>query len=92
VIDPTPLVVVHWTDTTNIAEWCTVEEVERFVAGDPSLVSMSFRCRNVGWLLHEDDDCVVVAGRRTDDGRAWGLLERIPRVVVARIERVGQGE
>lgn len=65
--------VVRWEDTTNIAEWSTPEEVAAFAADG------SWICENVGWVVHEDDDCVVVAARRTLDGRHFGLFERIPK-------------
>lgn len=68
------LVVVRWEDTTNIAGWCTPEEITEF-ATDGGWI-----CENVGWLIRDDDECIVLSARRSSDAQQHrGLTERIPR-------------
>lgn len=66
--------VVTWEDTTNIAAWQDAEEIAEFARDG------GWRCQNIGWIVYEDDDCVVVAARRAFDKQAHhGLAERIPK-------------
>lgn len=68
------MVIVTWEDTTNIAAWQTPEEVAEW-AGERGWI-----CQNVGWLVYQDEHCVVIAGRRAmDHQHHLGLAERIPR-------------
>lgn len=83
-----PLVVVEWEDTTNVGNWLNQDELAEFVTDG------SWRCVNVGYLVHEDDDCVVLSARLADDSdRHVGLTERIPkRAIVTRriVEKAGR--
>lgn len=69
------LVVVEWEDSTNIQEWTPLDELASW-AGEGG-----WRVRNVGYLVHEDDECVVLAGRLAADAQPpqAGLYERIPK-------------
>jgi len=75
-----PLVCVEWEDAMNIAVWQPLSEVATWATGD------GFHCRNVGYLAHEDDDCVVLAARFNLDGDVSmvGLAERIPKGMIIR--------
>lgn len=75
---------VWWTDTTNVAGgWHDEDELKEFATNEV------WRCSNVGWLVHEDANCVVLAGRRTNDGKYTGLIERIPKKMIEKREIVG---
>lgn len=79
--DYPPLQVVEWVDATNIATWEPLSDIEKWATGD------GFLCRNVGYLVYEDDNCVVLAARFSPDGKATsiGLFERLPKgMIVAR--------
>lgn len=81
------LYVVRWEDTTNIATWLTPQEVTEFAQGHRWI------CENVGFLVYEDDDCVVVAGRRAnDEGSHSGLVERVPRRSIIKMTRLMEFE
>jgi len=75
-----PLVCVEWEDAMNVAAWQPLSEVQAWATGD------GFLCRNVGYLVHEDDDCVVLAARFNLDGEATqvGLCERLPKATIVR--------
>lgn len=74
------LVMVTWEDTTNVAAWQThADMVEWAQAG-------GWIAHNVGFLVHEDDACVVVAARVVDDEENHvGLAERIPKRSILKI-------
>ena len=75
-----PLMCVEWVDTMNVATWQPLAEVEGWATGG------GFACRNVGYLVFEDDACVVLAGRFNLDGAVSqvGLAERIPKGMIQR--------
>lgn len=66
--------VVTWEDTTNIATWQDRDDIAEFARDG------GWRCQNIGWVVYEDDECIVLAARRAFDKQAHvGLAERIPR-------------
>lgn len=73
-----PLELVEWVDTTNIAVWTNLADIADFARDG------GFQCRNVGYLVHEDDECVVLAARIAiaADPEQVGLFERIPKGVI----------
>lgn len=75
-----PLVMVRWEDATNVAEWTDLDVAQAFDS-----FSFDYRCTNVGYLIRDDDECVVVAARATGDMKAVGLIERIPRGMVLEV-------
>lgn len=78
-----PLVMVEWTDATNIPTWVDLDEIASWA------VDGGFICRNVGYVVHEDDDCIVLAARVALDAEPAqvGLFERLPkRIITARWE------
>ena len=75
------LMLIEWTDTTNIAAWSPLSDVAEFAKDG------AFICRNVGYLVYEDDSCYVLAARvaleRVGEEQV-GLFERIPKGIVIR--------
>lgn len=77
------LVLVTWEDTINIAAWQTPADVAEW-AGEGGWI-----CQNIGWLIHQDDNCVVIAGRRCrDEQHHVGLAERIPRRAILEMNTI----
>jgi hypothetical protein len=72
------LVLVEWVDATNIATWEDLADIPAWAANG------GFICRNVGYLVHEDDNCVVLAARIALDAEPQqaGLFERIPKGII----------
>lgn len=71
------LLKVRWTDATNVAGgWHDADDLAEFATNG------AWECTNTGWLVYEDDKCVVLAGRMTDDGQNVGLIERIPKAAI----------
>ena len=73
------LVLVEWVDSFGCApDWRPLDSCA------PDLLV----CRSVGWLLHEDERCLVVVPHRTDGGavepQGCGDMT-IPRVAVLRV-------
>lgn len=73
-----PLVMVEWIDTTNIATWTDLDDIAGWA------IDGGFVCRNLGYLVHEDDTCVVLAARVAlgAEPAQVGLFERIPKGVI----------
>jgi hypothetical protein len=79
---PYPIVEVVWEDTTNVAEWQSHEEMIAWAT------ESGWIAHNIGYLVYEDRDCVVVAARVVhDEERHVGLAERIPRQAILTINR-----
>lgn len=76
------LVNVYWHDACNIAEWMDDQEIVEEFRDNPS----RWECQSVGWLIYEDEHCIVVAARRGE--KTWGLSERIPKSIVTKIDIV----
>lgn len=79
---------VEWVDTTNIATWEHLDGIAAWAADG------GFVCRNVGYLIHEDDHCVVLAARIAIEAEPAqvGLFERIPKGVITLRWDLTQGE
>jgi hypothetical protein len=75
-----PLLLVEWIDVTNISEWTNLADIPEF-AKDGGYI-----CRNAGYLVYEDDDCIVLAARVAllAEPEQVGLFERIPKSVIRR--------
>jgi hypothetical protein len=73
------LQLVEWIDTTNIATWTDLADVANWAKDG------GFVCRNTGYLVYEDQHCVVLAGRVALDAEPEqvGLFERIPKGVIS---------
>ena len=78
--DYPPLVCIEWEDAMNIATWQDLSEAVEWATGP------GFLCRNVGYLIHEDDQCVVLAARFNIgiDDIQCGLFERLPKGMIVR--------
>lgn len=74
-----PLVEVHWEDATNSGEWCDLEQAQRFDIGD---FNFDWHCVSVGFLIRDDEECVILASRASGEFKSVGLIERIPRGMV----------
>lgn len=73
------LVQISWTDCTNVAGgWHDTDDLREFAQDG------AWKCSNTGWLVYEDSQCYVLAGRMTDDGEQVGLIERIPKAAVTK--------
>lgn len=88
VTDYPPVVLVEWVDTTNIATWTDLDEIADWAA------TGGFVCRNIGYLVHEDPHCVVLAARVAlgSEPQQVGLFERIPSGCVLHMETLAPGE
>lgn len=75
-----PVVAVEWEDTTCMLEWTDLDEAQAFED-----MPFDFRCVNVGWLIRDDDECVVLAAQRTGCTKKVGLYTRIPRGMVLKV-------
>lgn len=74
------LVRVVWHDAhNNQGAWIYGEDELKEFAEDNR-----FQVDQVGWLVHEDKDCIVLAARVAED--AYGQVERIPvRMIDTRV-------
>jgi hypothetical protein len=71
------LLQVSWTDCTNVAGgWHDAADLAELATNGARETS------NTGWLVYEDDKCMILAGRMTDDGAHVGLIERIPKTAI----------
>lgn len=73
-----PVVLVEWEDAVNFGNWADLFDAIEF---DPAN-AVDFHCRSVGYLIRDDDECVVLASRASGQFEQVGLVERIPRGMV----------
>lgn len=73
------LVLIEWEDANHQGAWHTPIQAKEWWENKEN-----YLCRNVGFLLHEDKKCVVVASRLAKDNDV-GMLQRIPRNWVQKI-------
>lgn len=85
--DSPPLVLVEWEDASNVAEWHDREEAAAF-----DQFEFDWHCTNVGYLIRDDDECVVVAARASGCFQQVGLFERIPRGMVKRVVKLREAK
>lgn len=76
------LVKVAWKDTCNIAGWMDKHELVEELVEDPG----RHLCWSVGFLVYEDDDCVILSARAMQNFSMVGLSERIPKGMIYEIE------
>jgi hypothetical protein len=89
-LDQYPVVEIQWLDSMGGGKWSPLEFSEHGIRPDPE----SLRCRSVGWLLHQCEDCVLIVPHFTNlastpDGNGEILL---PRVAIQRITILKQEE
>jgi len=71
-----PLVIVEWTDAGCDSSWQT-----------PGTILTPSKCHTAGWLLHQDDDMLMVAATFTENGD-FNQTMSIPRGMVVKVENV----
>ncbi len=73
-----PLVEVEWVDVTGDVPWLDVDDLGDYAEHHGAL------CRNVGYLVHEDDTCIVLAGRAALSAHPQqvGHTERLPLSII----------
>ena len=70
---------IEWHDAHASAGWHLPEEVDKFIDHERCI------CQEVGWLLSETKNEIVMASRTlkwTKEGSGipeWGLLQKIPK-------------
>lgn len=75
------LVRVTWVDAhNNQGAWMTRDELAEFAADE------AYRVTQVGYKVHEDELCIVLAARLStpspDYGQSFGMCERIPKKLI----------
>lgn len=71
------LFLIEWHDAHSGSGWYNDDEVVKFINKEKCI------CSEVGWLISESKDEIVVACRRMkwkEEGDAeWGMLQKIPK-------------
>ncbi|WP_067891245.1 hypothetical protein [Nocardia vaccinii] len=75
------LVRVTWVDAhNNQGAWMTADELAGFARDE------AYRVTQVGYKVHEDDLCIVLAARlstpSSEYGQSFGMCERIPKKLI----------
>lgn len=69
-----PLVLVEWVDSSRVVDWQPIKDLESSVT----------RCRSVGWVAVDADDCIVIVPHMDDDGWQGCGGMTIPKVAITR--------
>lgn len=68
-----PLIYIEWGDAISNTGWMSVEEAKRWGKEQHWLV------KNIGWLLKETKDYILLAAKYSDENQDYGLLHKIPK-------------
>lgn len=78
------LYLVEWHDAHSESGWKTDKEVDEFIKTDRCFVI------NVGWILNETKDEIIMACRRLkwkeDGSPEWGMMQKIPKAWIKKRE------
>ena len=82
--DVLPVLRVDWIDADSPAgHWLTDDDFQEWVESDTCI------CSTVGFLVHEDDEVLILLQSGHRDGRAGAF--RIPKVaIIRRVEMVAK--
>ena len=78
-VDKKKIYFIEWHDAHADGGWHSPGEVDKFINKEQCI------CQEVGWLLSETKDEIVMASRTlrwtksTDGTPEWGLLQKIPK-------------
>ena len=64
--------IVEWEDAHVEDSWLPFSAVNEFVNAPMFIVT------DVGWILHEDDKCLIMASSK-NNSHQWGTLKKIPK-------------
>lgn len=75
------LIQITWVDAhNNQGSWAHEDELIAFAKDE------AYQVTQVGYLVYEDDLCIVIASRLSkpskDYGQSFGMLERIPKKLI----------
>lgn len=73
------LVLIKWHDACSAVEWHTETDVDSWINDN------GFNCENIGYLIRETKDFVVLAARVSWSDKQYGLLEKLPRKMIDKI-------
>ena len=68
---------VEWDDAYHLTEsWLSVDQIAQAYKEE------RYRVFNVGWLIFEDKDYIILASKRSKDFREWGFVMMIPKGMI----------
>ena len=73
---------IHWLDSTGWNRWQDVDDFLKTEIPDDNMT-----CESIGWIIHEDDDSISIAGSRTAHDQIDGVI-RIPKVAIVGVWEV----
>jgi hypothetical protein len=86
IIENPKLYNVEWQDAHSDSAWLSEKDLKEFINRERCI------CQNIGWLLNETEDEIVIASRRmkwAEDGDTkWGMIQKIPKAWIKKKEIV----
>lgn len=83
-INEPELVYIQWVDAHSDNAWATKQEIDEYCKGKTVI-------HEVGWILSETKDSIVIASQIVDDGDI-GNRTRIPKVWLTKREKLTHGK
>lgn len=76
-IDKSKIYLIEWQDAHANTGWMSDNELENFINQEKCI------CQEVGWLLSENKDEIVIASRTIkylqENECEWGMIQKIPK-------------
>lgn len=77
-IDKSKIYLIEWQDAHANASWMSDEQLQDFINQEKCI------CQEVGWILSENKDEIVIASRtikytEKQNAQEWGMIQKIPK-------------
>lgn len=79
------LVKIDWVDAChpNLCKWLEIEEVEEWSSANDGFVA-----ENIGWIVYQNKDIIVISPQRTDDAKLVSHIQLIPKGCIKKIKEL----
>jgi len=74
---------VTWDDAFHLTEsWTSVEEIAE------AYKEQRFRVTNIGWLLFENKDYIILGAKRAENWESFGATIMVPKPIIKKMKNL----
>jgi len=68
-----PLIYIEWGDAISNTGWVSEDDAVAWADSEDWIV------KNIGWVVKETKDYILLAGKYSEGSEEWGLVHKIPK-------------